>query len=463
MFDLKISYKLIINNSSALLFVLWWFTLPFGSKMLNYKVGFFTIYPNLLILLVAFVISIKAIIIWDKLTKLIIIILGVWAIQGAIQFIFCSKSYLAFFDLRTLITQFIVAVMFFNMYYLLKKELFFSIIIFGIRFYLITLVVTGFFESSTGIHIASDYTNILLDISPSRVHYAPVFIYGNPNDFCAHFLFFTICTLLLDKDWRSKPFLMTSFAISGFYFSFLSDSTFGVYGFGILTIYNLIRGINPNSKYWIFFWITSIVLIFCTFMSSKLILGPKYSDAQVYMLNDLKDVEFDDDVVQITPIKEKYNEQELSFIMHHMYSVEANDSIKSTSIRLNLLKNSIDFYIENPIFGIGPGQYYQRHIDHQVNHYTGTVTSAHNLVFEVISEYGLIGIIYFCILFTVWVKLYKKNSTNTYMKCALLISGVLILIIWQMPSSFLYLEIHKITLPILATLLLSFNTEKIDG
>src|SRR5690606_28565143 len=109
-----------------------------------------------------------------------------------VQFFSHTKTALALFDLRSLLMQMITAFVLFSTFAQLGKERFFKIVVYGLRFSLLILIVSGFFESYTGIHIVGTFTEKILALRVGNIHYAPVFLYDNPNDFVAHYLFFTI-------------------------------------------------------------------------------------------------------------------------------------------------------------------------------------------------------------------------------------------------------------------------------
>lgn len=92
------------------------------------------------------------------------------------------------------------------------------------------------------------------------------------------------------------------------------------------------------------------------------------------------------------------------------YSIEASNSGKLDSGREYLWNKAIELYNINPIFGIGPGRFAKL---------SQTGTSVHNMYLECLCEYGVLGLILFCIpivycLFSTFNLLRKYRNSSTY-------------------------------------------------
>lgn len=440
------------NNFIAVLFIAWWFTLPMGAFFGSVDLGAMVLYPNLVCALLLGIFGLKSIFKWEKTHYFFFGFLVLWTIQGGVQFFSQTKTALALFDLRSLLMQMITAFVLFSTFAQLGKERFFKIVVYGLRFSLLILIVSGFFESYTGIHIVGTFTEKILALRVGNIHYAPVFLYDNPNDFVAHYLFFTIFLMLLYKKWAKQTFLMLMILVTGYFFAFLADSLFGKITVVLLSIFYLLRefsSINFNQK---LIGIGAITVFALLFLTNPIFIGPRYQNGNQYRINEMVNVKIDSANVEILDVKTHYSLADQKRIYNALDSLEHNNPTNSQNVRKALMLNSFHFIKEAPFWGIGVGQFYQRHIDKNVPNNTGTVTSAHCFPLEIIATYGLSGWIYFIFLGFVFIQLlcFSKQLELSY---SLLVCCFMTLaIIWLMPSNYLYLEISKMTIPLLLLL-----------
>lgn len=457
MFNANLSLHYLKTNVFACLFLLWWLTLPFGSSILSVDLGPIVLYPQLILSFLLGILGLKSIKDWGRSSFLYLGFVLLWLIQGFVQYCIQPKTDLALFDLKSLIYQLITTGVLISSYYTLKKESFFSIVIIGGRCFVILLLFFGVFESFTGIHLVGSTTDKLLDLRIGNIHYAPLFLYDNPNDYVAHGLFYLSILFLLDKRWGRNPFLMLSCLIAMYHFAYLADSTFGKLATLILISFFVLFEVFKLKKWQIAPLAFIFIFIGIFFASNHFYVGPKYDYTTPYRLNELVDISIEDGKVDIQDIRSKYSPDELSLIVYAMDSIVLNNPNQSTSVRQALILNSLDFIKEKPFFGLGPGQYYQRHIDGKVKNYTGTVANAHCFPLELISVYGLIGWGYLVILLVVFSRILLNKSLGYERFLRFFIAGVVLAIIWMMPSGYLYLEIHRLTLPLLLLVLISMK------
>lgn len=462
MFQADLTLTQLKSNPFASLFLLWWIFLPFGASIWSIDLGPIVIYPHLIISVAIGFWGLKSLIQWNKMQYFYLVFVLLWLIQGSVQYFNNTRTDLALFDLRSLIYQVITTGILFSTYTILKKELFFSIVIYGIRFYVMTLLLVGVVESFTGIHLVGTTTQKLLELQVGNLHYAPIFVYDNPNDFIAHGLFFITILFILDKKWGRNSYLMITCFLVMYYFAELADSRFGKMGALAVILFLAIFEFVKLKKLSVWLWACCLLLVVIFAVSNSFQLGPKYQDGEKYRINEMVDISLENGQVDVQPLQSKYSEAEQKRIILAMDSIIRTNPNQSTNIRQALIANSFAFIKEQPFFGIGPGQYYQRHMDGKVENFTGTVTSAHCFPMEVISVYGLMGMTYLLILSVVFVKILLLKSLRYENFLRILLAVCVIVLVWMMPSSYVYLEIHRLTLPLLLLLFISLKKNSVN-
>lgn len=85
-----------------------------------------------------------------------------------------------------------------------------------------------------------------------------------------------------------------------------------------------------------------------------------------------------------------------------------NELMSSTSgaARINLIKQSINMFLDKPLFGWGPGGVF-----YYTNLHSSAQPYSHNIFFEMLSEYGLVGLfLFFCISLLVLIRIIKNHQ-----------------------------------------------------
>jgi O-antigen ligase len=119
---------------------------------------------------------------------------------------------------------------------------------------------------------------------------------------------------------------------------------------------------------------------------------------------------------------------------------------------------------EKPFTGAGPGGYATASVVKNKEFNMGTQRSPHNFPLEIISQYGLIGWIYFGFLGFVCISLVRtSNSFFSFENSYFYVVLCSLFFIWMMPSSFLLLEIHRLILPLFLLVLLVRKIELNNG
>lgn len=99
---------------------------------------------------------------------------------------------------------------------------------------------------------------------------------------------------------------------------------------------------------------------------------------------------------------------------------ENQDSISSDKTRTNILKESLDIFISNPLFGVGLGNNYiyrqnsQFSSDKNVNNSARLVreTGSHSFYIDLLIDVGIFGFIIFLSLLILWLNEDRKNIKN---------------------------------------------------
>lgn len=441
------------------LLILWFVTLPFGSKLASVSLSFFTLYPNLIVTGIICLFTFKSIKKWNKFAFLLTSFFLLWFSYSVIFALKYGLTEEAIFDVRALLMQFLFFLVFINAFYLIEKEKYFSILKMGVRIYLYTLILFGIFEFFTGNHFEGKSTEMFHDIPITSIFYAPLFLYDNANDYLLYLLFFLELNIILDSDLQKNVFKKLSFYLIALVFSIYAESVLSKSLVISLIILDIILFIwakrKELAKEFIIYLSVCLCLILVLFQN-QLFYGPLYKNGKDYRINGLKSISKENGSYKIVDVKKEYSKKEQTEIINFLDSLERNNPKSSSNERKNLILNGLDFIKEKPILGIGPGNYKIRHNQKQVKRFTHTINSAHNFPIEIISQFGIFAWIYFGLfawLFYKFLVLRIKHKVKT-------VNWVFVLflscpIFWIIPSAYLYLDVNWILLPLLSTVYFS--------
>jgi hypothetical protein len=436
---------------------LWWLTLPFGAHLLPISLGAFTLYPVFIFSIMGAAAIFLTYQKWDALSKGILLFLTLWCVQGGAQWYLNGYGKT---DVRALLMQWLFFTSLLSFYYLLGREVFFKQLVVGLRIFLFVLISAGLVEFYSGCHLQGTFTDKLLDIPVRWVFYAPVFIYDNPNDYLAYTYFLLGILPLFDLVYRRSIFWQMSLTGIVFLFSMTADSRFGEFmGFSMLLfqLAHLIWRKIQKFKWKLFvpyilaFGITSGLLFF-----HPIFIGPKYKDGAAYRVNEMKILDQQNGQWSVKEVKKHFSNKEVELLTKALDELQRNSPKKSDNLRKNLILNGFSLVQDYPFFGAGPGGFEQFHLQKRAPFFVDTHTSPHNFLIEVVSQYGVIGWVYFFIILLLVYWIVKPLSVPNILKNRyLLLFLMMIVIIWMMPSGYLYLKIHRLLLPCLLVLVLS--------
>ncbi len=436
-------------------FLLFWLTLPFGAHLFPISLGSFTIYPVLFFSIVGSFSVVLTFTHWNNYSKFILIFLLLWILQAMIQGYSIQTGKV---EIRALIMQFIFFTNIVGLYYFLSKNQFFKLLKLGLRLILFTLLSFGVFEFFTGIHLKGFFTEKLEILPVSWTFYSPIFVYDNPNDYLAYLYFFLGILPLFDNSYRNKLSLQILLTLIAFVFSLTADARFGelIGGTLLLSQFSLVAWkYRQKIKLkialpYVFMIVFSILILWL----HPMFIGPKYKDGNKYRINELKVLSNENTTWKITDARDTLNIFEQKQVINQIDSLAKNNPSNSNNLRKNLIFNGLELIKMYPIFGSGPGGYAAFHIKNKASNFVAEHTSPHNLPIELVSQYGVSGWCYLLIIGVLFILLLKSEELSWQTKLNVALFGLMLPILWMMPSAYIYLKIHRLLLPLLLILAL---------
>ncbi len=439
-----------------ILFIFWLVTLPFGAKLLPISIGFMTIYPNLIITLLLLIVGLNGIRQWHIAMKLFVGFLFLWVCYTFGWILIVEKTEMGVFHLRTLIMQLMFAIILFNSMAKIGSKRFYEFFVLGIRLYLYLLFVVGTFEFFTGIHKMGNTPLKWLELNVFNGFYSPLYLFDNQNDFVCYVLFLLGILIVLEKKLRANKFEIAFYTTIILLFASYADSRFGFIVTSSVFIFIAIiefRSSDFRKLNWKFYALGAIFLAM-VISRSEFFYGPKYVPHITFAKNKEVYVYNEKGYYESKRLIDVLSTEEIEDIFYRQDSLNrAENNLASTQFRKHLIYNGLEYIKERPLTGIGPGNYVNRHREGNNTYPTKSLTSPHNFVIEIISQYGVIGWTYFvflgatCIYF-IRRKLQDKKSVTNW----IFLFYAMLPILWMIPSSYLYLDIHWLTLPILLCL-----------
>lgn len=466
----NVNFKSIFSESRNLvrfLFFAWLLTLPFGSNIGGFSIGLLTIYPNLIVTLAILPFCLIAVKKFNRFEIIILSFLFIWLLSAVISSSLNGFSSEAIFDIRSLIMQFMFGFVLIGSFHILDKEKFLRLVKLGVRCFLFVLLFSGILEFLTGIHFAGHKTAELLQLPVGNSFYAPMFIYDNQNDYLTYLIFIFLTLNIIDEKIQTNFLFQILVTLVIFVFSTYADSNFAKMISGGILVFLLVKsmifqfkrnGIKSNYPYLIV-----TLLLGITILNNRIFLGPKYENGENYRLNGVSMIAKKDGKLTVFSAKDQLSAKDQKMLIAELDSINTKSPTGSVNLRKNLILNGIDFIKSAPILGIGPGGYAQKCKSKQNKYFVHTHTSPHNFPIEIISQFGLFGWLYFSFLIFIFVSFLQIRTTiSSDEKIALIFLMVSLPFLWMMPSSYLYLSINWLLLPILAIQLIIFQTKRID-
>ncbi|MGV3629945.1 MAG: O-antigen ligase family protein [Bacteroidota bacterium] len=452
----KTGNQLYDSKWSRFLLLAWLITLPFGAWLLPVPMGGFTLYANLALTLLLCLPALLTFRRWTAFNWIYLAFCSLWfavalgmALQDGIHTF--SK-----FDLRSLFMQLGFFLVLTNAYFLFPADKLLRYLGQGFHFYFAILLAFGLFESLTGIHVQGFFTDkLLLRSGEINMAFTPVFIYDNPNDYLCYCLFFYMAVTTLHASFYHKRHgLKIGLLLVIYFFAFLGQGNLAkilVISLLACELFYVLRDALRDVKFRdLYIYAIGGLLLVVVLFRLNFYPGPEFGDSRLYQLNDVKVIEKDDGGYKLLDAKKVFTAKELQNVSNDLDRKARENPNSSKNIRTNLILNGLAFIKEKPLLGIGPGNYQKRHFEHRVPHYAYTLTSAHNFPIEIISQFGIFGWVYLGFVLWFFIRFVKRFwKDRTSLNFSYLLFFFALPFLWMMPSSYLYLDVHWLLVPLL--------------
>ena len=436
-------------------YLLWWLTMPFQSKVIGISLGAFTLYPNLflsIILFGFFLIQFKS---WNNSFKLVQSFLLFWILYGIMQALLSNSISSSFFDIRSLVLQFLFSAVLFGMFFKLGFEEFKRISIKGIQTVLFTLLIFGLFEFFTGIHFSGHKTDEMNLLPVSNHFYAPMFIFDNQNTYLTYVISFVLFLTLMDEKFKSniKNQLLIWSLI--YLFSLYAESSLAKFIVYLNILFLLVQRFKSEAKAYqlknIWPFLLSFAMIIGLYFSNEKYFGPLYGNSAAYRINTIQSIEKDSlNRYRVVNANKKYSKAEQIELIEALDSIHKNNPYKSINVRKQMINVGIELISNNMIFGAGPGAFDKYCAVNKDRFQLKTQRSAHNFPIEIISQFGFVAWIYLALIGSILTWLFLNKFRQSRIQAfGLVVFSISIAVSWLMPSSFLLLEVSRLFLPLI--------------
>ncbi len=426
--------------------------IPFDAYFLPLKTGPITIYPYFLGVLGGVFFSF--LIPGNKKTlplnfKLLLGLGTVWVIVALSLLLKVHDKHRSLYAVRSILFLWLHLVLVFRVWQVMPLAQLRQWLNNAVQVMLFFLIVCGFFEYLTGIHLVGAQTVKIMKEPIGDFTYAPMAFYDNPNNYMVYLLSSVFLFLYLNEKLRKNISVLLGFTMLLFFFAEVADSRFGIIiSFMMIGYVLLMFGKEWISRHRIMLSASLLSLVFgaTVFLTFPIFLGPMWKKSPQYTLNEIAGAKFDvaakrvsfirgDSLVKIIPID--------SVVAGYRH-FKGRTAMPSTQIRVNLNKNSWDLIKLSKGLGVGPGQYSWYYENGFTRYPTTTVTNPHNAFAEIAVEYGVLMIVLLLAFFVyLWREYYlvsKQNQDNElfYWHCLFMLVLPCLL---NVPSAYLNLNI----------------------
>lgn len=446
--------------------LLWLVTLPLRNSVLTFSVSGVEIYPNFITTLLLFVSLIPTVRDFSRIQNTMLFFLSGWIGFAGVFLLIKGISLEGIFDLHSLVMQFLSAFIVFGLSTCFDWHEFKRFIRDGLRFYLLLLLVFGLIELLTAYHIVGPNVSKLTEYPVSSTFYAPFFIYDNNNDYCAYLALLIGLLYLFDDLLRKKKAVTLLLVFLLFFFARFAQARLAEYisyAYFILFLSIMAAPVvkmkfSRRDLFFLFSFLGALVLLFA---SNTFFNGKAYLKTPQSHLNSL--IVSNQEMDTIVPYQKlgKDKQEKLQAVMG---DVSAEDNSRSDNTRIHLLYNGLNMIKNHPVTGGGPGSFRLNHKENKFRYPTDTVSNPHNFVIEIISQFGIWGWGYFILLiFLLFRSISLSAETITSDRKAILIFLILIYpFIGLIPSSFLYINLHWLFLPLITCFIFYYRNKTVE-
>jgi teichuronic acid biosynthesis protein TuaE len=426
--------------------------IPFDAYFLPLKTGPITIYPYFLGVFGGVFFSF--LIPGNKKTlplnfKLLLGLGTVWVIVALSLLLKVHDKHRSLYAVRSILFLWLHLVLVFRVWQVMPLAQLRQWLNNAVQVMLFFLIVCGFFEYLTGIHLVGAQTVKIMKEPIGDFTYAPMAFYDNPNNYMVYLLSSVFLFLYLNEKLRKNISVLLGFTMLLFFFAEVADSRFGIIiSFMMIGYVLLMFGKEWISRHRIMLTASLLSLVFgaTVFLTFPRFLGPMWKKSPQYTLNEIAGAKFDvaakrvsfirgDSLVKIIPID--------SVVAGYRH-FKGRTAMPSTQIRVNLNKNSWDLIKLSKGLGVGPGQYSWYYENGFTRYPTTTVTNPHNAFAEIAVEYGVLMIVLLLAFFVyLWREYYLVSKQNKdyelfYWHCLFMLVLPCLL---NVPSAYLNLNI----------------------
>lgn len=453
----------------TLIFSIWFLLFPFDASVLPVSIGFMTVYPQLILTVLLFCYllwrsSITRLVFYQKYAIIAYFLLMVY---GLAYLPFVENFRVGLMDVRSMILQFLYVGIIVFSYNIMGRKAFENLIFKLAVLIFIFFSLVAWAEYFTGIHVAGDHTNKLLNYPVGNITYAPVFIYDNPNTFLVY-LFGTAFIVFLVKPAFLKS-LKWCFGIlfTLLFFSLIADSRIGKFLSIGLIVYSLFGYLILNKSVIKGFYFRSMAFLISAFIlvifTHQLFLGPLWKKNDAYLLKSIVAVQIQNNKPVFINSDSLAKEFGKDSLLDAYKDYTSKGSKSSNEVRKNLLLNGAVLIKDYPLTGIGPGQFSHYTDKHTLPYSTGTINTPHEMLTELFTQYGIpISVIvlfsFLIALSRAW-KISNKQRWKFLQWCML---AAFTILLGSMPSAWFVLNIGWILTGLLIISVESTATESYE-
>lgn len=443
----KISNFLHSKKWIEIIFTFFLITFLLGSKLTSFSLGFFTVYPNLILMAtLGFMGFFHFQYVKSKIEKYFLCFLLFWVLYSLGFYFFIDFNQDAKIDVRSLLLMLITT---WNILWV-KSFIGFGKWISSIKTALtiifITLVLFSLFEFITGIHFTGNFTDKLMLAKYFDSIYSPVFLFDNPNNVAAYIIVISALLFLIETRLKKRISYIILLIFTDFIISILTFSRFGMFlsvfllfGYLVLLFPYFNYKLNKNKTLRIYV-VVSILMLFILYIKTPKYYGPIWN----------KDSKISERVEGTKRKGEKGKSLLLLDAHEAKHNSKEKENYNSKKIRKALFFNGLNMLVESNYLGVGPGQFRSFHKSKKVKYYTKTNISPHFWAIEILSQYGVIifGVYLFFIGWII-VKSVKVMKSHFFYGSIPLVTLFIFGVCSLMPSSFLILDINWIFMAVM--------------
>jgi len=433
-----INSKLLITVLFNLLFV----TFPFGANIFYFSIGFMTLYPFLIcILLLTFIGFFHLNEIKFKIEKYSLIFIFIWFLYGLFSYFLVKGKQDALIDIRNLFLMLCTTFVFLWVKNFIGRDKWKKSINFGLTIVYIMLVLFSIYEVKTGSHFVGNFTAKILKQPNTTVAFAPLFVYDNPNNLTAYVILIGTLLILFSQHQKNLH-LITSIIITNFFISHISSARTGIYicyitliWFVVVNIKTFFLKLKPEKITYI--GLLSFLLIITLIYKPQFPkLGGILPPNSIYKQSSHK-VDENSTIIELKEVK-------------YLNIDTLENRFSSEKIRLELALNGLEMIKNTKGIGVGAGQGRYLHKVGKVKFYTKTNIGFHFWLMEILSQYGVfIFLGYITLLSLILLTAIKIFKSNFYLSSLITLNIIVFTLASFLPSSFLILNINWIFMAIL--------------